>query len=215
MTSMPSTPGTMPSTPGPNAGPPLPLIPCVDATAAGWISDSGMPWAQLVGFGPEGFPGHARLRFIPDPNGAGESESEAGTDTGGLSETERLAVAVAVLRQHTTTPNELFFAFWDGHGLAMPAARFDVPNREYFLYSGTVTADGQWDIAAADQAPGQQWLPDPAFIWPADHSWCIANDVDPHWAGVGGSLEALRALGADERLDMVPANPAEPQPAYY
>lgn len=191
------------------------LTPSTDASAADWISSSELLWPELVSFGPAGFPRHARLRFIPDPVRVGQSENEAGAYGGTLSEAERLAIAVSVLRKHTSTPDELFFAFWDGFGFAMPAARFEVPNREFFLYSGTVAENGSWDIAVADQSPGQPWMPDPAFIWPADHTWCIANDVDPHWAGVGASSEAIAELLAEPRLDAVAAKPAEDQPHYY
>lgn len=105
-------------------------------------------------------------------------------------------------------------AFWDGFGFAMPAARFEVPNREFFLYRGSVADVGSWDIAEEDQVPGQQWIPAPAFIWPADHAWCVAHDVDPHWAGIGAGAEAIAELSASQILDVVPAAPAAPQPTY-
>ena len=57
-------------------------------------------------------------------------------------------------------------------------------------------------------------MPDPAFIWPADHAWCIANDVDPHWAGVGADGSAIDELLADSRLDVVPADRSQDQPYY-
>jgi hypothetical protein len=63
---------------------------------------------------------------------------------------------------------------------------------------------------------GQRGLLDvpPAFMWPADHAWCIASDVDPHWAGIGAATAAIDELLADPRLDLVPALPSEIQPAY-
>ena len=54
----------------------------------------------------------------------------------------------------------------------------------------------------------------PAFVWPADQSWCIANDVDPHWAGIGADTSAIEDLVADPRLDVVVADPEEVQPYY-
>lgn len=191
------------------------IKPCTDASAAGWISTSDVPWDQLVGFGPAGFASHARLRFIPDPTHEGQAESEFGAGPGAVSETEQLATAVDALLHHTSTPDELFFAFWDGFGFAMPAAHFEVPNRGFFLYRGSVSDNGSWDIPVADRAPGQQWMPVPAFIWPADHAWCIARDVDPHWAGIGAGPDALVELLREETVDVVPANTAEPQPTYY
>jgi len=54
----------------------------------------------------------------------------------------------------------------------------------------------------------------PAFVWPADQAWCVARDVDPHWAGIGGTAHLLSRLLTDPGLDVVPADPAEEQPAY-
>ncbi len=89
-----------------------------------------------------------------------------------------------------------------------------VPNRAYFLFRGPVSDLGDW--GAAEEWPGQPRLgmPDPAFIWPADHAWCIANDVDPHWAGIGADVSAINRLLDDARLDVVPADPRVDQPAY-
>ena len=92
--------------------------------------------------------------------------------------------------------------------------KVDVPNRAYYLFRGSVTDFGDW--GAAEEWPGQPRLhmPDPAFIWPADHTWCIANDVDPHWAGIGADVSTIDQLLADPRLDVVAADPRQDQPAY-
>lgn len=89
-----------------------------------------------------------------------------------------------------------------------------VPHRAYYLFQGSVSDLGDW--GAADEWPGQPrvHMPDPAFIWPADHAWCVANDVDPHWAGIGAGVAAIEELLADPRIDVVPADPHDEQPAY-
>lgn len=89
-----------------------------------------------------------------------------------------------------------------------------VPNRSYFLFRGAVSDFGDW--GAAEMWPGQPRLhmPAAAFIWPADHAWCIANDVDPHWAGIGANASAIDQLLADPQLNAVPADPRENQPSY-
>jgi hypothetical protein len=89
-----------------------------------------------------------------------------------------------------------------------------VPNRAYFLYRGSVT-----DLGASGSSPawpGQLGAgrADPAFIWPADRTWCVANDVDPHWAGIGAAAPAIDQLIADPRLDVVRADPRGRQPHY-
>lgn len=97
---------------------------------------------------------------------------------------------------------------------ATHAPKVVVPNRSYFLFRGSVTDFGDWD--AAQMRPEQDaGMPDPAFIWPADRSWCIANDVDPHWAGIGADTVVIDQLLADPRLDVVRADPGEDQPRYW
>jgi hypothetical protein len=57
-------------------------------------------------------------------------------------------------------------------------------------------------------------MPNPAFIWPADHAWCVADDVDPHWAGIGADVSVVEELLADPPLDVVAADPRQDQPAF-
>lgn len=99
--------------------------------------------------------------------------------------------------------------------VALPGPKVVVPHRAYVLLRGSLADVGDWGGAA------QTWLggpgahtPDPAFVWPADRAWCVAHDVDPHWAGIGADVEAVEGLLADPRLDVVPADPGEEQPWY-
>ncbi|MGH8941002.1 MAG: hypothetical protein ACRDV2_16895 [Actinomycetes bacterium] len=89
-----------------------------------------------------------------------------------------------------------------------------VPNRAYWLFRGTLGDVGRWDTAA--QLPEECRLgeAEPAFIWPADHAWCVARDVDPHWAGIGGTPALITQLMTDPRLDVVPTDPTEDPPFY-
>jgi hypothetical protein len=222
------------------------LTPCSDLSAAAWIIDCDRSWQQLVHFGPPGFPGYVRLRFIPDPAYEGQSESDADIDESALSETEQLRAVLAALTRHTSTPDDCYFCLWDGWGSdieggdgarildnrtgivqrgpwiapAFPRAvlrgpKVVIPNRAYFLFHGSVSDFGEW--GAAEEWPGQPRLdmPHPAFVWPADHAWCVARDVDPHWAGVGAAVAAVEELLDDPDLDVVAADPREDQPCYY
>jgi len=89
-----------------------------------------------------------------------------------------------------------------------------VPHRAYFLFRGALADVGDW--GAAEMWPGQPRLGMlvPAFVWPADRAWCVTNDVDPHWAGIGAATSAIDGLVADPRLDVVHADP-EDDPPYY
>ena len=86
-----------------------------------------------------------------------------------------------------------------------------LPHRRYALLRGSVADVDEWGAAFGDQ----EHAPPPAFIWPADRSWCFARDVDPHWAGIVGSQAAVDALVADPLLDVVPVGEGEDVPTYY
>ncbi|NTV38513.1 MAG: hypothetical protein HGA51_00935 [Demequinaceae bacterium] len=88
-------------------------------------------------------------------------------------------------------------------------ARLEVPQRDSFLIEGPLSGLSRWydDL-------GLNPYDHPSFIWPADHAWCIAADVDPHWAGVGASAAAIERLLAAPGLDCVAADPDEPVASY-
>ncbi len=94
------------------------------------------------------------------------------------------------------------------------APKVVIPNREYFLFRGTASDFGNWDTGQTVSDEDKAHMPDPAFIWPADHAWCITNDVDPHWAGIGADTAVIGQLLADSRLDVVRADPSQEQPLY-
>lgn len=59
------------------------------------------------------------------------------------------------------------------------------------------------------------FVPQPAFIWPADRAWCITNDVDPHWAGIVAGQALLEPLLTHARLDVVQVTAGEKLPYYH
>lgn len=224
---------------------------CSDVSPARWIADAEVPWDRLVSFGPDGFPAHARLRFLPDPAYPGQSENDVEEPDGALPEGEQLRIALEVLAAHTRTPSDCFFCVWegfaddtaavaddtpiiddpaeiarlelagfepavhpDGSESPPPFPKVVVPHRAYWLFRGSWADLGFWDAARGWPDRVRLHGTEPAFVWPADHAWCLADDVDPHWAGVAGSRQAIDALLADGRLDVVEADPLRPQPAY-
>lgn len=89
-----------------------------------------------------------------------------------------------------------------------------VPNRAYWLFRGPLADVGTWDTAQGWPDQCRLRNAEPAFVWPSDHAWCVALDVDPHWAGIGGNLALITKLTTDPRLDVVPADPTKDQPLY-
>lgn len=179
-----------------------------DVSPADWIVHARLPGAQLACFGPAGFAAYARLRFIPDPTRPGQDEADADVSEDHPTDLEQTRRALDHLAPFTSTPDDCYFCLWDGwpgvEELSPPTGPWvSIPHRRYLLFRGALS-----DLDAADEYV-------PALVWPADRSWCFAKDVDPHWAGIGGSQAAIDTLLAADDLDVVAARPGEPQPVYY
>jgi hypothetical protein len=89
--------------------------------------------------------------------------------------------------------------------------------RSFFLFHGALSDAEIWATPADAGIWGRPEFSrggTPALVWPSDHTWCVAADVDPHWAGIGASVPVIERLVADRRLDAVAADPDGEQPAY-
>ncbi|HEY5847609.1 MAG TPA: hypothetical protein VIT42_12560 [Microlunatus sp.] len=191
-----------------------------DVAEADWIVRARIPWMQLVGFGPPGFPAYARLRYISDPVGPGRTEADANVAEDHPSDLEQAQRALDHLARFTSTPGHCYFCVWEGFSSEyVPPAGMDrdlvaitprMPYRRYFLLRGSLADLGGW----AETLGVDGYAAPPAFAWPADHRWCFASDVDPHWAGIGAEEPAIASLLEAAELDVVLARPAESQPAY-
>lgn len=95
-----------------------------------------------------------------------------------------------------------------------PVPKVVVPNRAYWLFRGPLVDVGSWDTAEGLPYAIRLDTAEPAFVWPADHAWCFALDVDSHWAGIGAHPPLITKLTSDPRLDVVPADPTQGQPSY-
>jgi hypothetical protein len=198
---------------------------CSDVSPASWIVTSDVPWTRLVTFGPAGFAAYTRVRFIPDPSHQGQRESEADL-CASPSETAQWRVLLQLLATETADPSDCYFGLWDGWGFPEAAHRwptFGVPPgapvalRSFFLFRGALSDAQIWGTHAAAGIWGRPEFSNggtPALVWPSDHTWCVAADIDPHWAGVGATVPASERLVADRRLDAVAADPDGRQPAY-
>lgn len=191
-----------------------------DFTAAQWLVDEldRQDWWRLVTQGPLGFEGYARLRFIPDPAYKGQSEHDVDLPEDRPNEEDLLRRAVAVLMPHTTTPDDLYFAIWEGWtpGVsALEVRKLSLPNREFILLRGESADFQTWRAPQWPDEYGRDELPAPAYIWPADQAWCLTEDVDPHVAVIGGSRVAIDALLAEPVLDLVRDDPEVEPPFYF
>lgn len=186
-----------------------------DLEPAAWISD--LTFAEATTFGPAGFAAYARLRYIPDPTRPGQSEGDVEVSEDQLSDLDQARLAFAHLAQHTESTEHCYFGLWDGYGYdRLPVGTgahvmLDLPHRRYLLMQGSLDALQSWETDLGRDGP----LVPPAFVWPADHAWIFVSDVDPHWAGIGASRDAVAQLIGDPVLDVVAADPDLAQPSYY
>lgn len=183
---------------------------------AAWIMESNTSPTQMAFFGPDCFDSYVRLRYIPDPTYADHAEADTELSGDHNSDLWQAQRALRWLAQHTSTPNDCYSCLWEGDpDLTLPDYLTDdslvtIPHRRYVLLNSSLDDLADWGQALnvhGSKSP-------PAFVWPADHSWIFASDVDPHWAGIGGTAAATSSLLSDTRLDVVYANPADTQPLY-
>ncbi|WP_307786597.1 hypothetical protein [Rhodococcus sp. KRD197] len=188
--------------------------PCTDATPAQWLLSTDRDWSDLLVRGPLGYEAYARLRFIPDPSYPGQRASDADVIDELLPEIEQLAIAVSHLANYTTTPDNCYFAIWEGWGGIELVGPVKVPfiSREAVLFNGAASDLLGW-VDSRDNSSADN-LPIPSFIWPADRAWCIANDVDPHFATIGASSVAIQGLLGYTSIDITEDDPDSPQPWY-
>src|SRR5215813_3990244 len=149
------------------------IRPAANADAAQWLLRSDVDWQDLVRYGPPGFDVYVRIAFPQDPQvSAGDPSGEAPGDA--------VRPALATLTSYTTTPSKGYAAIWEGWESSAPvpqAPRVEIPNREMLLFTGPVEA--------LRDAPALAWYgsaagvnQEPHLVWPEDHAWCLACDVD-------------------------------------
>jgi hypothetical protein len=94
----------------------------------------------------------------------------------------------AVLREHSGTPDDVFFGVWSGFGyIAGSAPTLHLPGRELWLLRGPV------ELAAANMAD-EPWEQSASLWWPADRAWVVATDIDLVTTYVGASAACVAAL---------------------
>jgi len=169
------------------------IQPAADADAAQWLLRSDVDWWDLVRYGPPGFDVYVRIA-LPQYSGADANRpsGEAPADT--------VRAALAVLGSYTATAARGYAAIWEGWVSMAPvpqAPRVEIPNRTMLLFTGTVEALRDAPVLAwYGPAGGHGELGVyPHLVWPQDHAWCLACEVDEEIEfTVGCSREASQAL---------------------
>ena len=139
---------------------------------------------------------------------------------------EQWRALLQLLARERSDPSDCYFGLWEGWGFPESAgwwstfcvARGDHRGARAFLLVGGALSEAEiWGTPAEAGIWGRPEFSrggTPAFVWPSDHTWCVAADVDRHWAGIGATVPTIERLVADRRLDAVAADPDSEQPAY-
>ena len=169
----------------------MPLRPLSDVSPADWFVDSAADWWDKVCLGPPGYDAYVRVHF--------DMEGE-------VSDVSVVSGILDILARYTATADTTYVGVWKGWGFwphdhhpdATPASNFHVPNRDYQLLGGPLADVVDWQSLGLE---GDWGGAVPHLIWPYDHEWFLAADVDPDWFGVGGSQKLIDEILADPRLD--------------
>jgi hypothetical protein len=164
------------------------IRPAADADPARWLLRPDVDWWDLVRYGPPGYDVYVRIGFRQD------SEADVVRSAGEPVDAVRAALATLV---SYTTASIGYAAIWEGWVSGTPAPRAPrvrIPNRAMLLFTGPVEA--------LRDAPALAWYgsatgiaQQPHLVWPQDHAWCLACEVDEEIEfTVGCSGDACRAL---------------------
>lgn len=150
---------------------------------------------------------------------------------------EALTVLCTILRDHTTTPDDCWFAVWDGWGwqhpeahsimqftrddapappiaqapaakrLNLAAPKFSLAHRDYYLFNGPVE-----DATRIGDWVTAEWFDpqSPSIFWPTDHVWCVATEIDFDSTLVGGTPDLINAVVESSNLEAMPIAPDAP-----
>jgi len=186
-----------------------------DLSAAEWLAGTGADPMRLITFGPARFEAYGRLRYIPDPAGPGLSEADVVVPEDHPSDLVQARTALRALAGGAPAATPCFYCVWDGWPFLDPelvrGPLVELPYRKYVLFSGDLGDIERWEHTFGNGEP----FPPPAFVWPADHSWCFTSDVDPHWAAVGADAATIASLTTTPGIDVVPASPDHPPLGYH
>ncbi len=119
-----------------------------------------------------------------------------GTKDWWLAYKEQFLSLISVCVAHSMSHSALNFGIWEGHGFCAESTdeamsqipKLEMLNRNYFLLTGDVDSIGELKY------PGSVDWRNPDLVWPDDHSWFLATDVDFWSLYVGGSSQMIQSI---------------------
>ncbi len=202
------------------------------AKACGTIPHREMQWHAILGVPDPNMP---RGCYLPDDSNearwTGESPSIGAMDI------EDLDALCEILAAHTADPSRCLFGLctieswldsFDPHELK---PLLELPDgRDHIVLAGPLFAVDQieydWSkrgslrmtlfAADADKGPSPEpdpseflWREAPNLIWPADHSWLMASEVDFDSTLLGGSAKLIEAIIESPMLEAWQVEPTD------
>lgn len=174
-----------------------------------------------------------RLIGAVDPWNPESDQWPGGGPAWGDLDLEQLDALTRLLAGHTGTPEHCLFALWEGwsllngSGVAVTvgpegkstrplaraftddewaAPRLALPDRTYLLLAGPLDAARALTEHARNGVPSTQ---SPQLIWPEDHAWCAATEIDLDSTVVGGTRALVDAVLADPTLEAWEVRPGD------
>ncbi|WP_062465454.1 hypothetical protein [Demequina maris] len=89
---------------------------------------------------------------------------------------------------------------------------FEGTGREYLMLAGELSelADPDWGFEAGIGWWGSFREPGPQFVWPADHAWAVATEIDLDSTLVAGSRALVDEVLADATFEAFEVGPSDP-----
>lgn len=169
-----------------------------------WLEASQDPrsFGRTLTVGPPGFEAYARVLTLPDPAHDGQEEADVADEVFDAAPVESDVVVETVeLLAAGSGLDDLRFLMWDGYPYdpALPAVdRIDLMRlRSCAMATGSLADFRTWTTS------GRERHFPPAFVWPTDRSWCVAYDVDSHFAGVAGTVDGIERVVAESKHPVV------------
>ena len=207
-----------------------------DEVARGeWIRPRLREWSTILGVIPDGFEAYARVfhpsgeyregdsrrtlswRAVTERTGARAHPlmqwesivSSADRSTGrfdkpsiGALPLSSLSLVAGVLARHTRT--RCVAALWDGYGWIDGGEQLELPGRNYYLFEceSTELVDLEWAARA-------NWdrYSSPNLLWPDDHAWALATEIDFDSTLIGGTRALVDDLLAASGLEVMEIAP--------
>jgi hypothetical protein len=164
-----------------------------DVSEAEWVDYNldGVATTTVGSLVPTVFDAYACVQY-PGRNGTPNLLSRAKTVAAWH---VQLASITEVLARSTKTPDECWFAVWEGNtaldDIRVMAPTAEIAGYNYFLLRGPIER-------ATDTLGGGL---SPNLWWPNDHAWCAAQHFDFPCAYIGGSRDTVADLLALTEID--------------